>query len=189
MNFTLNKEISPHDEKNAACEPDQSSLLHVNSLDASTLHKTVFKKSLAPAGPVTRTVTGPMPGWATNSNVRKGQHSLSATIIFAIVAIDRPSPGRQKAYPSRSSSVPITAELNWARSVAARSRSSALVKQQAIGMSSAPCFMAGSRAERHGSYAGIRPFVRNGPTHAPGTRPPMPREWLPRFSKARSARI
>src|SRR5437016_14250824 len=53
-------------------------------IDAGALHKTVFKNSLIPAGPDTRTVTGPILGWATNSNVKKGQHSLSATIIFAI---------------------------------------------------------------------------------------------------------
>jgi hypothetical protein len=132
---------------------------------------------------------GPMPGWATTSNVKKGQHSLSATIISAIVAIHLPSPGRRKAYPSRSSSVSITAELNWARSVAARSRSSALVKQQAIGLSSEPCLMAGSRAERRRSCADTRPFVRNGQKHAPGTPPPMPGESPPRFSGARLARI
>ena len=85
--------------------------------------------------PVTLTITGPILGWATNSNVKKGQHSLSATIIFAIIAIHLPSPGTRKAYRCRSSSVPITADLNCARSVAARSRSSALFKQQTTGMS------------------------------------------------------
>jgi hypothetical protein len=33
----------------------------------------VFKKSLVPAGPVTRTITGPIFGSAANSNVKKGQ--------------------------------------------------------------------------------------------------------------------
>src|SRR6266536_1678793 len=104
----------------------------------------------------------------------QGQHSLSATIIFATIATHLRSPETRKAYPSGSSSVLITADLNLARSVATRSRSSALVKQQAIGMSSEPCFMAGSRAERRRSCADTRPFVRNGQKHARWTPPPMP---------------
>src|SRR5229473_4948095 len=175
------REVTPTTSQLSSCPP---------LLDRRIgLHKTVFKKSLVQAGPVTRTIKGPILGWATNSNVKKGQHSLSATIIFAIIAIHLPSPGTRKAYPSRSSSVPITADLNWARSVASRSRSSALVKQQAIGMSSEPCFMAGSRAERRCSCADIRPFVRNGQKHAPRTPPPMPGELPPCFSEARLARI
>jgi len=157
-------------------------------IDALGVHKTVFKKSLAPAGPVTLTITGPILGWATNSKVKNGQHSLSATIIFAIIEIHFPSPETRKAYPSRSSSIPITADLNWEKSVAARSRSSALVKQQTTGMSSEPCFMAGSRAVRRRSCADTRPFVRNGQKHAPRTPPPMPGESPPCFSGARSAK-
>src|ERR1700730_3259226 len=96
----------------------------------------VFKKSLVPAGPVTRTITGPIFGLAANSNVKKGQHSRSATINSATTAIHFLSPGTRKAYPSGSSSVAIRADLNWARSVASRLCNSASDKQQAIGMAS-----------------------------------------------------
>src|ERR1051325_2026838 len=80
-------------------------------LDASGLQKTVVKKSLLPAGPVTRTINGPILGCATNSNVKKGQHSLSAAIISAMIEIHGPSPGTRKAYQIGSSSVSITADL------------------------------------------------------------------------------
>src|SRR5216683_548540 len=42
-----------------------------------------FKNSRVPAGPVIRTVTGPIAGSTDNSNLRNGQHSRSATINSA----------------------------------------------------------------------------------------------------------
>src|SRR6202022_5168495 len=47
-------------------------LAHPCWMGASGLHKIAFKNSLVSAGPVTRTITGPILGWATNSNVKKG---------------------------------------------------------------------------------------------------------------------
>jgi hypothetical protein len=72
--------------------------------------------------------------------------------------------------------------------VASRSRSSALVKQQAIDMSAEPCFMADSRAERRRSCANTRPFVRNDRKHARKTPLPMRGELPPRLSGARWTR-
>jgi hypothetical protein len=48
-------------------------------VDSSGLHRRVLKNSFIPAGPVTRTITGPIWGRAVTSNIRKGQHSLSDT--------------------------------------------------------------------------------------------------------------
>ena len=57
----------------------------------------ILKNSFVPAGPVTRTISGPLLGSATSSNAKKGQHSRSATINSAISAIHLPSPVRRKA--------------------------------------------------------------------------------------------
>jgi hypothetical protein len=62
-----------------------------------------------PAGPVMRTLTGPMPGSIFSSNFKNGQHSRSAIINSATRAIDFLSPGRRNEYPSFSSSLSIKA--------------------------------------------------------------------------------
>jgi hypothetical protein len=71
----------------------------------------VLKNSLVPLGPVTRTLTSPMFGWAVNSNVKKGQHSRSARINSHTSTISSLSPRMRNAYPSGSSSVESTADF------------------------------------------------------------------------------
>src|SRR5919109_2622998 len=51
------------------------------------------KNSFVPAGPVIRTIPGPMPASATNSNFKNGQHSLSIMISSAAKVIHFLSPG------------------------------------------------------------------------------------------------
>jgi hypothetical protein len=52
-----------------------------------------FRISFVPDGPVIRIVTGPIPGSAVNSNRRNGQHSRSAMMSSAAIAIHFLSPG------------------------------------------------------------------------------------------------
>lgn len=56
-------------------------------------HNSFSKNALAPGGPVTDNVTGPMFGSAVNSNRMNGQHSRSATINSAKSEIHVLSPG------------------------------------------------------------------------------------------------
>ena len=53
----------------------------------------LLTNSFVPAGPLTRTVTGPMLGGALTSNTKNGQHSRSATINSATCRMRSPSPG------------------------------------------------------------------------------------------------
>jgi len=134
-------------------------------MDASGWHKTVFKNSFVPTGPVTRTSTGPAFGWTVRANVRKGQHSRSAAITSAATAMLFRSPDRRKANPSGSSSIAVTADRNCPRSVASRCRSSADDKEQATGRFCGSSFMGGWPGGRRRSCGGIRRFVRSDRRH------------------------
>jgi hypothetical protein len=98
------------------------------------VHGTVLKNSFVPAGPITRTITGPILGRAATSNAKKGATFALCYHQFRYkpnpIAITRKAKGITLL---KLLSLNV-ADLNCARSVASRSRHPTVVREQAIGV-------------------------------------------------------